>query len=153
MRYPAQSDLWKYNWGQNQKGRSITQIGKSRVLYRVKQVFPVVLFPSEVIVEELRIIWLRQFGPWASEVLSIMATDIASVNAASGLLFGNIHIKSLTGGPEIVVDNLHRRDVFQLRGLVEGIALSAREGLKIEEDNLESERSFLLRAGQVKDLN
>jgi hypothetical protein len=78
-----------------------------------------------------------------------MATDIASVNASSGLFFGHIHIKSLTGGPEIMVDSLHRRDIYKVRSLVEGIAMSAREGLKVSGDTLEAERQSLYQAGEI----
>src|SRR3989344_4050621 len=104
MNYPAQSDIWRLKMATGNSQKNITQIGKSRILFRTKQVFPIILFPSELIVEELRIVCLKQLGPWTNEILSIMATDIASVNASSGLFFGHIHIKSLTGGPEIMVD-------------------------------------------------
>ena len=79
-----------------------------------------------------------------------MATDIASVNASSGLFFGQVHIKSLTGGPEIFVDNMLRRHIYKIRSLVEGIALSSREGLRLEHQaNLEAERQDILTAGSV----
>lgn len=107
------------------------------------------MFPDEVVIEELRIIWLKQIGFWTNEVVSIMATDIASVNASSGPLFGHVHVKSLTGGPEILIDTLTRKDAYTVRSLVEGIALSAREGLTIQNDNLESEMQSLYRAGRV----
>ena len=151
MNYPAQSDIWKLKVasGNPTNGTHITQIGKSRILFRVKQVFPMNLFPSELIVEELRIVCLKQLGPWTNEILSIMATDIASVNSSNGLFFGHIHIKSLTGGPEITVDSLRRKDVLRVRSLVEGIALSAREGLMVQSENLETEKQSLYQAGSI----
>ena len=78
-----------------------------------------------------------------------MATDIACVNASRGLLIGHIHVQSLTGGPEIFIDNLLRRDAFRARDLVEGIALASREGLRLENENLQTERDNLLRAGNI----
>lgn len=151
MNYPALSDIWRLNMATNSKtnGQGVTQTGQSRILFRTKQVFPITLFPSQLIVEELRIICIKQMGPWTSEILSIMATDIASVNASSGLFFGLVHIKSLTGGPEILVDSLPRHDVYKVRSLVEGIAMSAREGLKVSGDTLEAERQSLYQAGEV----
>lgn len=151
MNYPAQSDIWKLKMasGNPTNGKHITQMGKSRILFKTRQVFPIILFPSELIVEELRIVCLKQFGPWTNGILSIMATDIASVNSSNGLFFGHIHIKSLTGGPEILVDNLPKKDVLRVRSLVEGIALSAREGLTIQSENLETERQSLYQAGKV----
>ena len=150
MKYPALSDIWRLDFVSRPK--TVTQHahnGQSRVLARVRQIFPLTLFTDELIVEELRIIWFRRKGPWSNEVISIMATDIACVNASSGPFFGEIHIKSLTGGPEIMVDNLLRRDVYKIRSLVEGIALSAREGLTIEDTSLDAEKQNLLRAGNI----
>ena len=151
MNYPALSDIWRLKVATDGKknGYGITQAGQSRILFRTKQVFPIILFPSELIVEELRIICIRQMGPWQNDIISIMATDIASVNASSGLFFGHIHIKSLTGGPEILVESLPRRDVIKVRSLVEGIAMSAREGLKVSNESLEAERQSLYQAGAV----
>lgn len=151
MQYQAQSNLWRLDNAIKPKtnGKTVLQIGKSRVLTRAQQVFPFVFFQDEIIVEELRIIWIRRMGPWAEEVVSIMATDIASVNCASGLFFGHIHVQSLTGGPEIMVDNLIKRDVYKIRSMVEGIALSAREGLKVEQQNLETEKLNLMQAGRI----
>lgn len=148
MKYPAQSDLWRLNTAIHTK--SISTNGHSRVLGHFKQLFPLTLFRDNIIIEELRIIHVKQEGPWIEEVISIMATDIACVNCITGMFFGSVHIKSLTGGPEIFVDNLLRKDVLTIRNLVEGIALASREGLKINhESNLEEERESFLRAGAV----
>lgn len=150
MNYPAQSNLWRLDMAVKPRvnGQTITDAGKSRVLATAHQVFPLALFPGNLIVEELRIVWLRKNGPWMNDVISIMATDIASVNCSTGLFFGHIHVQSLTGGPEIMVDNLLRKDVLTIRSLVEGIALSAREGLKINGENLETEKRSLMDAGR-----
>ena len=151
MKYPALSDIWRLDFASRPKKTIIEHVhnGQSRVLARIRQIFPLTLFPDQLIVEELRIVWYRRNGPRSNEVISIMATDIACVNAASGPFFGHIHIQSLTGGPEITVDNLLKGDVYKIRSLVEGIALSAREGLRIEDTALETERENLLRAGSI----
>ena len=119
------------------------------MLGRFHQIFPLSLFPDQLIVEELRIVWVKKNGPWSNEVISIMATDIACVNSSCGPFFGHVHIQSLTGGPEIMVESLVRRDVYKIRSLVEGIALASREGLEIEHRNLETEREYLMRAGSI----
>lgn len=147
MKTLAQSDLWRFE--QVVKTKPTISNGLSRELGRFRQIFPFNLFPGHLIIEELRIVWVKRNGPWANDVISIMATDIASVNASCGPFFGHIHIKSLTGGPEILVESLLRKDVYKVRSLVEGIALASREGLKIETDNLEAERENLLRAGSI----
>ncbi len=147
MKYLAQTGFWRFD--QLQRSRMLTSDGKSRVLGHFRQVFPLRLFPDELIVEELRIVHLKNNGPWSKVVSSIMTTDIACVNASSGLFFGHIHIQSLTGGPEILVDNLARGDVFRIRSLVEGIALAAREGLRIDQSDIEKESRGLMMAGSA----
>lgn len=148
MKFPAQSDIWRLE--QVIKSKPVLGgNGKSRLLGRFRQVFPFTLLPGELIIEELRIVWVRRMGPWANDVISIMATDIACVNASSGPFFGQIHIKSLTGGPEIYVDNLLRSNVYMIRSLVEGIALAYREGLQIRVGSLEAEKESLLQAGNI----
>ena len=151
MNYPAQSNLWRLDTAIRPKtnGKTLIANGEQKTLARASQVFPLSFFPDQIIVEELRIVWIKKMGPWSKEIIPIMATDIASVNCASGLLFGFIHVQSLTGGPEIFVDNLLKNDVHKIRSLVEGIAMSAREGLKIDDSSLEGEKHSLLQAGQV----
>ncbi len=149
MQYPAESDLWRLNYTIKPKPILVSD-DQSRVIGRFRQVFPLTLFPDELVIEELRIVWVKNKGPWTNEIISIMATDIASVNASRGLLLGHVHIKSLTGGPQILVDNLARSNVFKIRSFIEGIALASREGLKIEHKDLETERASLLAAGEVK---
>jgi len=151
MKYPALSDIWRLDFVSG-PGKTIvehTNKEQSRMLAWTRQIFPLTLFPDELIVEERRIVWFRRKGFWSNEVISIMASDIACVNASSGPFFGHIEIQSLTGGPQIMVNNLHRKDVFKIRSLVEGIALSARGGLKIENRSVETERQNLIRAGSI----
>ena len=147
MKYLSQSDLWRLD--HIVRAKPLTTNGQSRVLGRFRQIFPLALFPNELIIEELRLVHVINNGPWLNGVSSIMATDIACVNASSGPLFGHVHIQSLTGGPEIFVPNLSRRDVIKIRNLVEGIALASREGLAIANNNLEVERQSLLNAGSI----
>lgn len=153
MNYLAQSNLWRLEAAKPRQNANGTiaagSNGKSRIMHRATQVFPFTLFPSQLVVEEHRIIWLKKLGPWMEEVISIMATDIASVNCTSGLLFGNVHVQSLTGGPEILIDNLPKKDVYKIMSLVEGIAMSAREGVKIEGQNLQEQKENLLAVGKI----
>lgn len=149
MQYPAESDMWEVEQASKRREQSIP-VNESRVLARFKQVFPLSIFPDDLIIEEMRIVWVRKSGPWMDEVISIMATDIASIDASSGPLFGHIHIRNLTGGPEIVVNNLWRGNVYKIRSLIEGLSLSSRVGLRIDSGDLDRERSLLFKAGLVK---
>ena len=48
-----------------------------------------------------------------------------------------------------MVDNLPKRDVYKIMGLIEAIAMTAREGLTVEGSNFEEKRGNLLAAGQI----
>ncbi|MBI2017585.1 hypothetical protein HYS92_00895 [Candidatus Daviesbacteria bacterium] len=133
MRYLAQTGIWQLD--QVVGVRTFDgEDTSSKVLGRFKQIFPLTLFPDQLIIEQLRVIWMKNYGLWADEVISIMATDIACVDASAGPFFGHIHVKSLTGGFDIFVDKLFRRDVYQIRNLIESIALSARAGIKFGDE-------------------
>jgi len=123
---------------------------KSRVLRRFRSVFPFMLFPDELIVEENRVIWKNWLGPGYSRVISIMATDISNVQASHGPIFGHLHVGSLVGGPEILIEKLSRKECVKARALIEGIILTAREKLAVRKKEIEKEKEELSKLGGVK---
>lgn len=155
MKYLAMSDLWRLDqmrqkFKETSGTAQVRTTEQSRVLGHIKQIFPLAVFPDDLIIEELRIVHIKKTGPWMNQVISIMATDIACVNTSTGILFGELHVRSLTGGPEIYLDHIARGDVVAARSLIEGIALASREGLIIEEQrNLEAERQNFIAAGEI----
>lgn len=88
-------------------------------------------------------------GPWIQELLTIMATDLASVDSSTGPFFGHIHLKSLTGGPDIFLDRMTRSDVLKARYLVEGIILLSRRGETIKYANADEGRSMISDRGKI----
>ncbi|MEX2027999.1 MAG: hypothetical protein WD988_00685 [Candidatus Curtissbacteria bacterium] len=149
MKYEAQSDIWRLDQAKGSSIKIPTLRTKSREIARFQQVFPLTIFPDKIVIEEQRIVLIRNNGPWTDQVITIMDTDIACVNASTGPLFGQVHVKSLTGGPEIFLDKLFKHDVYKTRGLIEGIVLKSRGGLEISDETLEIERRALLMAGEV----
>lgn len=123
---------------------------QSRVLGRFRSMFPFMLFPDELIVEEKRVIWRNWMGPGYTRVISIMATDISNVQASHGPFFGHLHVGSLVGGPEILIERLSRKDCVRARALVEGIILAARERAEVKKGKVEKEKEDLSRLGEVK---
>lgn len=149
MRYQAQSELWKLERVLKRPTKPMSPFRKPKALGRFRQIFPLTIFPDDLIVEEDRVIWKINKGPWVSELISIMATDIASLDSSTGPFFGHFHIKSLTGGPEILIDKLLRSDVTGARSLVEGIVIASRRGENYQKDNIEFERRYLISRGQI----
>ncbi len=150
MQFLAQSNLWQLERANNHPFPATAAATPSRVLAKFNQIFPLSLIPDDLIIEERRIVWVKRNGIWSDEIISIMATDIACVEASAGPFFGHIHIKSLTGGLEIILDHISRKDAFQIRNFVEALALSARAGRNLEHDDLDLEKNQLLEMGRVK---
>jgi len=164
--YRSRTPAWAKNWlarcfhpfgFQNQKAspdtsqQETTELEKkSRVLGRFRSMFPFTLFPDELIVEENRVIWKNWLGPGMTSVTSIMATDISNVQASHGPFFGHIHIGSLVGGPEILMEKLSRADAVKARALIEGIILTARERLAIRKKEVTQEEEELSKLGEVR---
>lgn len=147
MQYPSQSELWKMD--RIKPFSTHVNHYMPRTLGRFKQVFPLVLFPNDLIIEEHRVVFFINKGPWIREVISTMATDIASIDSSTGPFLGLIHIKSLTGGPEILIDRLYKEDVLKARSLVEGVVLASRNGERFQENNIEAERNHLITRGKI----
>lgn len=147
MKYPTQSGLWLLEHAT--RNRTQANVMSSPVLARFRQFFPLTIFKDELVIEEHRVIWIDNKGPWTKEVISIMATDIACVNAQIGPFFGSIHIKSLTGGPEIMIDRLWKNDIHKIRNLIEGIAIFSRNDTPIETNNIETTRQILFNKGAL----
>lgn len=152
MQYLAGSNLWQLDRANNRPISPTVSDSEisSRVLAKFSQVFPLSLIPDDLIIEEMRIVWVKRNGIWSDEIISVMATDIACVEASAGPFFGHVHIKSLTGGLEITLEHLFRSDAFQIRNLVEALALSARSGKSLERDDLDLEKRQLYEMGRVK---
>jgi len=123
---------------------------QSRVLGTFKSVFPFQFFPDEIIVEEKRVVWKDWMGPGLWKAISIMASDISNVQASHGPILGHLHVGSLVGGPEILIQHLWRKDVIRARALIEGIILTARERTSIHKERVEKEREELSQLGKVK---
>lgn len=148
MQYPAQSSLWLLEHATRDRKRA-SDASSSTVLARFHQFFPLTIFRDELIIEEDRVMWIENRGPWTKDLISIMATDIACVNASIGPFFGSIHIKSLTGGPEVMMDRLWKNDIHEIRSLVEGIALISRNDIPIETTNIEAKRQIFFSKGAI----
>lgn len=102
----------------------------TKVLAHFKSAFPFELFRDELIVSERRVIWIHRYGPWMNRVISVLFQDMADIEASSGPFIGHLHIRNFTGGEEIVMEHLWKKDLLKARDLVESLMLRKRVGLK-----------------------
>lgn len=102
----------------------------TKVLGIYKSVFPFEIFRDELIISERRVIWIHKEGPWLTRVVSVLHQDIADIEASTGPLIGHLHIRNFTGGEEIVMEHLWKKDLQKARDLIESLMLRKRVGLK-----------------------
>lgn len=102
----------------------------TKVLGKFRSVFPFELFPDELIISERRIIWIHRYGPWMNRVVSVLHQDIADIEASSGPIVGHLHIRNFTGGEEIIMEHLWKKDLQRARDLTEGLMMKHRVGMK-----------------------
>lgn len=102
----------------------------TKVLGKFKSVFPFELFPDELIISERRVIWIHKFGPWMSRVISVLHQDVADIEASTGPLVGHLHVRNFTGGEEIIMEHLWKKDLQKARDLVESMMIKKRVGLR-----------------------
>ena len=102
----------------------------SRVLGKFRSVFPFEFFPDELIISERRVIWIHRYGFWMNRVVSVLHQDIADIEASSGPFFGHLHIRNFTGGEEIVMEHLWKKDLQKARDLTELLMMKHRVGIK-----------------------
>lgn len=108
----------------------IKDLYHSKLLGHFKSAFPFELFRDELIISERRVIWIHRYGPWMNRVISVLYQDMADIEASSGPLIGHLHIRNFTGGEEIVMEHLWKKDLQKARDLVESLMLRKRVGLK-----------------------
>jgi hypothetical protein len=121
----------------------------SHELARFKAVFPFQLFPDELIVEEKRVIWIHRFGPRMCEVITLLPSDINTVEASTGPIFGHLHVSIPRHDIEILIDCLKRNDALFARDLIDGLATAARQNVEIEGETAQEKLDFLLRLSHV----
>lgn len=148
MNYQSLSPAWKLDYVS--RARSQISNNVAGELARFRQPFYLTFFPDELIIESQKVVWMRNKGPFMSEIDTIMATDIACVYASSGPFFGHVHVRSLTGGPEIMVDKLPKQVVFAARSLIEEIALNSRQNFMAKTTGSQIERESIVRAAPVQ---
>jgi hypothetical protein len=121
----------------------------SSVLARFKAVFPLQLFPDELIIEEKRVIWIHRFGPRMCEVITLLPEDINTVEASAGPFFGHLHVSIPRHDIEILIDRLWRKDALFARDLIEGLSTAARQKLEVEGETVREKADFLVRLSHV----
>jgi len=102
--------------------RTVNPTSDSDVILQVKSVFPLQLFPDELIVHKNKVTLINRTGPQMSQIRDMHLHDIAQVEADCGPFFGHLHVypKLRTEEP-LLIDRLSRDDTLKAREVIENM--------------------------------
>jgi hypothetical protein len=99
-----------------------------RKLFRIKSVFPFMLFPDELIIDESKINVVSKLFFASEDVRSVPINNIAAVSVETSIFFASLRIvdKFFRDEP-LVVTYLHKDEAIRARRIIEGLLVIAEE--------------------------
>jgi hypothetical protein len=128
---------------------TITQVNES--LLRFSAVFPLELFPDEVILDRLKISIIKRDFIISKRTITIPLTATVSVKTFRGPLTSQIEVqdtRTFKQGP-IKVRNMMNSDASRFRQIVEGIVIGMRQGINFMEMSKEEMLATTIKWGSV----
>lgn len=121
-----------------------------RELLRIKTVFPFILFPDELIIDENKItIVIRQFFK-TKNVRSILHKDIANVNMQTSLFFATIAITDqyFSKNP-VQVKYLKKNEATLARQMIQGLMVAHTQKVEVSQLNIDEAKEKLIQIGKI----
>lgn len=109
------------------------------VLVSARTVFPITLFPHDIILDRTKITIIKRDFFWSSRVISIQIQDILNVSANIGPIFGSLTIASrvMNSIDHFEVNFLWRNDAIHIKQMIQGYAIAKHSNL--DTDHLSKE--------------
>jgi hypothetical protein len=109
------------------------------VLAAARTVFPITLFPHDIIMDRTKITIIKRDFFWSSRVISVQIHDILNVSANIGPIFGSLTISSrvMNSVDHFEVNFLWRGDAIQIKQIIHGYVIAKQS--KIDTDHLSRE--------------
>ncbi len=106
------------------------------VLESARTVFPITLFPHDIIMDRTKITIIKRDFFWSSRVISIQIQDILNVSASIGPIFGSLTIASrvMNSVDHFEVNFLWRSDAIHIKQMIQGYAIAKHS--KLDTDHL-----------------
>jgi hypothetical protein len=95
------------------------------LLFSTKTVFPFQFFPTTLTVEKTKVNINKSLFIASNQIISILISEISSVEADTTLFFGTLRISSkLPGAAPLEVPFLRKSDAMKARRIIQGLAVS-----------------------------
>lgn len=103
---------------------------KDRELMRIKNVFPFVFFPDELVIEENKLTFIWSVFFWSKDVRSVLIKDISKISCESGLFFAKITVlDQYFARDSMMIEYLPKKKALEARRLIQGLIVSTRENI------------------------
>lgn len=115
------------------KLNQITQIS-NRVLARASTVFPFDLFPSTIVVDDMKVTVILRTFFWTELIRSFDMIDISGIFVGSGPILASIELVSKNFiENNVTIKNFWKKDAINLRNVIEGIRMLTKEDVNTKD--------------------
>jgi len=91
-------------------------------VFKVQTVFPFILFPDELIVEETKVTIIKRYFFASEEIHTIPIKDIVDVIVSCSLFFASIYIKRAFQNDLYQFNYIKRQEAFKVRQMIQDLA-------------------------------
>lgn len=105
-----------------------------QVLGAARTVFPIKLFPDDIVVDRTKISIIKRDFFWTSNVISFRVEDVLNVSCSIGPLFGSLTIASrvMSSVDHFQINYLWRNDAIRMKHLIQGHIIAKQSNLETD---------------------
>lgn len=109
------------------------------IIARVQTIFPLTLFPDDIILDRTKITIIKRNFFWSANVISIRIEDVLNVSSSVGPFFGSVSISSrvMNSVDHFEVDRLWRSDAIEIKKLIQGYMIAKHSDVVLEDLSVE----------------
>lgn len=133
-----------------QPSRTLEEISQTsaRVIYQIKTIFPFVLFPDEIIVDEEKVSIIIGNFYQSGYLRSVMIKDISNVSINTSMFFSSCTIVDRNYvEDELVIRFLRRNEAFKMRRILMGLIISDENKVDLSAYSIKDLRKYLEKIG------
>ncbi|MFO0703596.1 MAG: hypothetical protein U0525_02625 [Patescibacteria group bacterium] len=121
---------------ENNKEQVVPASDASKEIIRISGKRPFDLSPDELIIEEKRIVYKKNYFPWTSVVSTFLIDKMLECELTHSLLYSNLHIKANDVTPvDIRMSWLDHSEAKKVKEIIDGMRLANTKSIEIKERN------------------
>lgn len=120
------------------------------LLLRIETVFPFTLFPSSITIDLHKVSVVKRGFMRVKQIITANHEDILSIESDMGPVFAALIITTRFFTPEpLTINFLRKRDASRARRLINGLLITHKGGIIIDEPNPVKAREKLIKLGEA----